>query len=145
MDHYDAKDCNRDETRRARDGVVHSRCGPSAVLPDRAHNGRGQRRYRDCHAQSQNNRWRKKICPVIAANSRQQEKQITNGCNDGPNDKWKLWTVTRNKSAGPTRKERHDQYERQQRRASGSRWVPLNLNEIQREEKECSPECSIEQ
>jgi len=48
--HYDAKDCDCDQTRRARDGIVHSRCGPSAVLRDRAHNGRGQRRYGDCHA-----------------------------------------------------------------------------------------------
>src|SRR5207247_11424102 len=96
-------------------------------------------------AESRNSRRWEKNCPVIAANARQQEKQITNGCNDGPDDKWKFWTVTCDKSAGPTRKERHDQYERQQRRASGSRWVPLNLNQIQRQEKECSAKRSIEQ
>src|SRR4029078_4002942 len=93
----------------------------------------------------QNHHRRKKISPVTAANSRQQKEQITNSCNKRANDEWNFWAVTRHKSAGPTRKERHDQYKWQQHRACGSRRIMLNLNQIQRQEKECSPECSIEQ
>ena len=66
----------------------------------------------------------------VIVHSRHEEEQITQSRHDRTNDKRQLRTVTDNESAGPTRKQRHDQYERQQGRARGSRRVPLNLNQI---------------
>ena len=145
MEHHDPKDRDGEKTGRPRDRVVNARCNPGAILRDGIHHRGGERSHANRHAQPENHDRREKICPVAAANVRDHEKHEADRSGQRTDNERKFCSVTYDKSARPTREKGNDQDKRQECRAGLGGGVVLDLNQIERQEKQSPAERGVEQ
>ena len=132
LKHHDPENSDRDQTSRARDGIVDARGDADTLLRDGVHHRGGKRSDADRHTQSEKEDSREKSCPIATARARQNEKRETRCGYQWADDQRKFRSVNCNESARPARKERNGQDKWQQRRPRGRGRVMLHLNQIQR-------------
>ena len=103
---------------------------------DRAHHSGRERRDRDRHPEPEHGHRRKERRPIGAANSRPRVQREAEGSDARSYRQRKPTACSRDQCTRPSGQHEHDDRKRQQSRSGGRCCVVLDLNEIERHEKQ---------
>ena len=144
-DQHDPEHRDRDEPRDARHGIVHAGRDAGVLRLDRVHHRRGQRRHHDRHPKTEHGNRREERRPIGATDLRARKERQPDGRDDGTDGQGQAAADPRHETAGPARQDKHQDRERQQRRAGISGGIVLHLDEVHRNQPEHRGQRAVEE
>ena len=112
---------------------------PARFLVHGIHHHGSEWSHANCESQTENDERWEKCFPIIDSRARDRKQHEAAAAMSGPTISGTLRAVTRDQAAGPSRKKKHEKYERKRSRAGRGRRISLHLDQVQGNRKKKIP------